>query len=66
VTVKDWVTLGALIVTLVGVVTQARVAMALRVRDRQDHEKLREDHDGLAEKVGEQGEKLAELKGKIG
>jgi recombinational DNA repair protein RecR len=52
-----------LVITLVGIVSAARVAVVLRQRDRDDHETLREDFNSLEKKVGELGERVARLEG---
>jgi len=52
-TVRDWAAIGMLLVTVSGMYVNVRVSMALRDRDRQDFEDLRDDHDKLKEAFNE-------------
>lgn len=63
-TVKDWLQLAVAAVALFGVAANVRVSMALRERDREDFERLRDEHEETSKDVGKLKERLARIEGR--
>ena len=61
--VKDWILAAAGVVAILTALGNLYVSVRMRERDREDFERLRDEVDGLVDKVGETREELAALKG---
>ena len=61
--IDRWILVAAAGVTVLSALGNLYVSVRMRERDREDFERLRDEHDALAEKVSETREELAALKG---
>lgn len=62
-TFKDWLQAGAAALVILSALASVYVQSALRKRDREDFEGLRQDFDDLEDKVSDHGERLGRLEG---